>query len=169
MLIEWESSQCGFMLDGRWSSGLLLVLAIAVLFAVVGVGVLPGLVPLVICGSLNVPFAKVILKCQSEFMNAQDKRLRAMSEILNNMKIIKLQSWEEKFKNLIGSYREIEFKCLVESQFKKIYSVPLYWMCPTIVYSVILFGCIIFKSAALDASTIFTALVTLRACANLFV
>ncbi|KAL3528640.1 hypothetical protein ACH5RR_007962 [Cinchona calisaya] len=143
-----------------WSSGLLLVLAISVLFAVVGV--LPSLVPLLICGFLNFPFAKIIQKCQSEFMNAQDKRLRAMSEILNNMKIIKLQSWEEKFKNLIGSYREIEFKWLAESQFKKIYSVLLFWMCPTIVSSFIFFGCIIFQSAALDASTIFTVLVTLK-------
>lgn len=145
-----------------WSSGLLLFLAITILFALVGVGVLPGLVPLLICGFLNVPFAKIIQKCQSEFMNAQDKRLRAMSEILNNMKIIKLQSWEEKFKNLIESHRESELKWLAESQYKKIYSVLLFWMSPTTVSSVIFFGCILFKSAPLDASTIFTVLAALR-------
>ncbi|KAL3511701.1 hypothetical protein ACH5RR_024418 [Cinchona calisaya] len=145
-----------------WSSGLQLFLAIIVLFAVVGLGVLPGLVPLLICGLLNVPFAKILQKCQSEFMKAQDQRLRAMSEILNSMKIIKLQSWEEKFKNLIESYRENEFKWLAESQYKKTYNTVLYWMCPTIVSSVIFFGCILFKSAPLDASTIFTVLAALR-------
>lgn len=145
-----------------WTSGLQLFLAIGVLFAVVGLGVLPGLVPLLICGLLNVPFAKILQKCQSEFMNAQDKRLRAMSEILNSMKIIKLQSWEEKFKDLIESYRKIEFKWLAESQYKKTCNTVLYWMCPTIVSSVVFFGCILFKSAPLDASTIFTVLAALR-------
>lgn len=145
-----------------WTSGLQLFLAILVLFAVVGLGVLPGLVPLLICGLLNVPFAKILQKCQSEFMNAQDQRLRATSEILNSMKIIKLQSWEEKFKNLIVSYRQMEFNWLAKSQFNKTYNTVLYWMCPTIVSSVIFFGCILFKSAPLNASTIFTVLAALR-------
>jgi hypothetical protein len=42
--------------------------------------------------------------CQSQFMIAQDERL-----ILNSMKIIKLQSWEEKFKNLVESLRDKKF------------------------------------------------------------
>ncbi|KAL3514320.1 hypothetical protein ACH5RR_027037 [Cinchona calisaya] len=149
-----------------WSSGLQFFLAITVLLGVIGPAVLPGLLPLLICGFLNVPFAKVIERCQSEFMNAQDKRLRVMSEILNNMKIIKLQSWEEKFKTLIESYRESEFKWLAESQYKKIYITVLFWMSPTIVSSVILIGCILFKSATLNASTIFTVLVALRSMSD---
>ncbi|GKB30517.1 ribonuclease H-like domain-containing protein [Tanacetum coccineum] len=58
----------------------------------IGVGVLPGLIPLVARGLLNVPFAVALQKCQLQFMRAQDKRLKSTSEILNNMKIIKLQS-----------------------------------------------------------------------------
>ncbi|KAK2997380.1 hypothetical protein RJ639_025805 [Escallonia herrerae] len=145
-----------------WSSTVQLFLAIGVLFSIVGIGVLPGLVPLLICGLLNVPFALSLQKCQSEFMIAQDKRLRSTSEILNNMKIIKLQSWEEKFKNLIESYRESEFKWLAASQYMKVYGTALYWMCPTIVSAVILSGCALFKSAPLDAGTIFTILAALR-------
>ncbi|GJR47784.1 hypothetical protein Tco_1315887 [Tanacetum coccineum] len=59
----------------------------------VGVGVLPGLIPVVVCGRLNVPFAGELQKFQLQFMRAQDKSLKSTSEILNNMKIIKLQSW----------------------------------------------------------------------------
>ncbi|KAH7866921.1 hypothetical protein Vadar_026730 [Vaccinium darrowii] len=40
-----------------WTFSLQLVLAIIVLFGIVGVGALPGLVPFLICGLLNVPFA----------------------------------------------------------------------------------------------------------------
>ncbi|XP_012069008.2 ABC transporter C family member 8 [Jatropha curcas] len=145
-----------------WGLVVQLFLSIAILFGVVGLGALAGLVPLLICGLLNVPFARFLQKCQFEFMIAQDERLRATSEILNSMKVIKLQSWEEKFKSLIESRREKEFKWLAEAQFKKPYGTLLYWLSPTIISSVIFFGCALFRSAPLDASTIFTVLATLR-------
>ncbi|XP_050231387.1 ABC transporter C family member 8 isoform X2 [Mercurialis annua] len=145
-----------------WTYVVQLFLSIAILFGVVGLGALIGLVPLLICGLLNVPFAKFLQKCQQEFMIAQDERLRATSEILNSMKIIKLQSWEEKFKSFIEARRDTEFKWLADSQFKKSYGTILYWMAPTVVSSVIFVGCALFRSAPLNASTIFTVLATLR-------
>lgn len=145
-----------------WSSVQLVLSAIGIVFGVAGLGVLLGMIPLLICGVLNVPFAKILQKCHCEFMAAQDKRLRSTSEILNNMKIIKLQSWEEKFKNIIELYRESEFKWLKESQYCKTYNSVLYWMSPTIVSSVIFFGCILFSSSLFNATTIFTVLSALR-------
>nr|KYP54321.1 ABC transporter C family member 8 [Cajanus cajan] len=99
-----------------WTSTLLLVLSIGVLFGVVGVGALPGLVPLVICGLMNVPFAKILQNCIAKFMISQDDRLRSTTEILNSMKIIKLQSWEEKFKNLVENLRAEDSVNAVEIQ-----------------------------------------------------
>ncbi|CAB4272422.1 unnamed protein product [Prunus armeniaca] len=145
-----------------WTYALQLFLTIGVLYWVVGLGALPGLIPLFICGLLNVPFAKALQKCQSQFMIAQDERLRATSEILNSMKIIKLQSWEEKFKTLVDSLREREFIWLTDSQMKRAYGTLMYWMSPTIISSVIFLGCIVFQSVPLNASTIFTVLASLR-------
>lgn len=144
-----------------WSYMLQLFLSIGVLFVVVGLGALSGLVPLFICGFLNVPFAKILKTCQTELMLAQDRRLRSTSEILNSMKVIKLQSWEDKFKNLIESLREVEFKWLAEAQYKKCYNTVLYWLSPTIISSVIFVGCALL-GAPLNASTIFTILAALR-------
>ncbi|KAL0341922.1 UNVERIFIED_CONTAM: ABC transporter C family member 8 [Sesamum calycinum] len=158
MLIEWENFQCGCMSG----SVVQIFLAIAVLSGVVGLGVVPGLVPFIISGLINVPFAKLIQKYQTEFMIAQDKRLRSLSEILNNMKIIKLQSWEANFKSLIESFRRSEFKWLSKTQYMKAFSTFLYWMSPTVVSSVIFFGCVLFRSAPLDAGTVFTVLAALR-------
>lgn len=148
-----------------WSLVLQLFLSVVILFGIVGLGALLGLVPLLVCGVLNVPFARFLQKCQYEFMIAQDERLRATSEILNSMKIIKLQSWEDKFKSFIESRRDNEFKWLAEAQFKKAYSTLLYWLSPTIISSVIFLGCALFRSAPLNASTIFTVLATLRGMA----
>ncbi|KAI9109511.1 hypothetical protein K1719_019565 [Acacia pycnantha] len=145
-----------------WTSVVQLFLSIGVLFGVVGLGALPGLVPLLTCGFLNIPFAKIIQKCQSEFMVAQDERLRSTSEILNSMKIIKLQSWEEKFKTLVETLRAKEFKWLAKAQFIKAHGSFMYWMSPTIVSSVVFLGCALLRSAPLNAGTIFTILATLR-------
>ncbi|KAK9131039.1 hypothetical protein Sjap_011526 [Stephania japonica] len=151
-----------FRFHSLWNYALQLLLAIGVLFGIVGIGALPGLVPIFICGLLNVPFAKLIQNCQLQFMIGQDERLRATSEVLNNMKVIKLQSWEEKFKNLIDSFREVEFKWLSKAQILKSYGTALYWMSPTVISAVVFIGCILTRSAPLNASTIFTVLATLR-------
>ncbi|CAK8574999.1 unnamed protein product [Lathyrus sativus] len=145
-----------------WTSALQLVLSVGVLYGVVGIGALPGLVPLIICGFLNVPFARILQNCQSRFMIAQDERLRSTSEILNSMKIIKLQSWEEKFKNLLQSLREKEFVWLSKTQILKATSSFLYWLSPTVISAVVFIGCAVTKSAPLNAETIFTILATLR-------
>lgn len=149
-----------------WSSALQVILSIGVLFGVVGLGALPGLLPLLICGLLNVPFAKIMQKCQSQFMIAQDERLRSTSEILNSMKIIKLQSWEHKFKDLVESLRAKEFIWLSKAQLMKAYNSFLYWMSPTIVSAVVFLGCALFRSAPLNAGTIFTVLAMLRIMAE---
>ena len=145
-----------------WTCALQLVLSIVILFGVVGIGALPGLVPLLICGLLNVPSARILQNCQSQFMIAQDERLRSTLEILNSMKIIKLQSWEEKFKNLIELLRHKEFLWLSKAQILKAFGSFLYWLSPTVISVVVFLGCAVLKSAPLNAAIIFTVLVTLR-------
>jgi ATP-binding cassette, subfamily C (CFTR/MRP), member 1 len=149
-----------------WNSPLQLAFAIATLFWALKLGALPGLVPLVIFGFFNVPFAKILQGYQSRFMVAQDERLRRTSEILNSMKIIKLQSWEDKFRHAIESLRDAEFKWLRETQMKKAYGAVMYWMSPTVVSAVMYTATAIIGSVPLNASTLFTVLATLRVMAE---
>ncbi|XP_062178955.1 ABC transporter C family member 8-like isoform X2 [Phragmites australis] len=149
-----------------WSSPLQLAFAIGTLFWALKLGALPGLVPLVIFGFLNVPFARILQRYQAKFMVAQDERLRSTSEILNSMKIIKLQSWEEKFRHVIELLRDAEFQWLRETQMKKAYGAVMYWMSPTLVSAVMYTATAIIGSAPLNASTLFTVLATLRVMAE---
>lgn len=73
-----------------WSLVLQLFLSIGIIFKVVGLAALPGLVPILVVIILDIPFAKLHKKHQSQFMVAQEERLRATMEALNNMKTIKL-------------------------------------------------------------------------------
>ena len=145
-----------------------LFLTIGVLFKVVGLSVIPGLVLILISGFLNIHFAKTYNKCQSLFKVAQSERLRAMSDILNNMKIIKLQSWEEKFKNVIDLLRENEHKFLAKSQINKTFAGVMYWVSPAIVSTMVFFGCLLMKRAPLDTVTIFTIIATLGSMSEAF-
>lgn len=146
----------------EWSLVLQLILAIGILFIVVGLSALPAIVPVLVIGFLNVPFARMYNKYQSRYKVAQDERLRATMEVLNNMKIIKLQSWEDKFKTVIDLLRDNEHKFLAESQIKKSSATVMYWISPAIISTVVFVGCLLIKSAPLNAATIFTVLATLR-------
>ncbi|KAI4331845.1 hypothetical protein L6164_016799 [Bauhinia variegata] len=159
MPIEWENFRGGLIQYGQMHYKFFYLY---VSLGVVGLGALPGIVFLCIYVIVNVPFAKFLQKCRNELMIAQDERLRSTSEILNSIKIIKFQSWEDKFKNLVESLRAREFKWLAESQLKKAVGTFIFWMSPTIISSVIFLGCAIFKSVPLNAGTIFTVLATLR-------
>lgn len=149
-----------------WSLPLQLLFSVFILFQTVGNGALPGIIPLVIFGFLNVPVAKMLQHFQSQFMVAQDERLRSTSEALNSMKIIKLQSWEEKFRNRVMLLRAEEFKWLRETQLTKAWGAALYWISPTVVSGVIFAATAVMGSAALDEATIFTVLATLRVMAE---
>lgn len=151
-----------FWLHLGWSMPVQLALAIAILFWTVGAGALPGLAPVAVCGVLNVPFAKVLQRYQSKFMQAQDERQRATAEVLNSMKVVKLQSWEEQFRATVQRLRDVEVRWLAETQTKKAYGSALYWVSPTVISAVILAGTAAFQSAPLDAGVVFTILATMR-------
>ncbi|KAJ1262043.1 hypothetical protein BS78_09G077000 [Paspalum vaginatum] len=151
-----------FWLHLAWCMPVQLVLAIAMLFWTVGAGALPGLVPVVVCGVLNVPLARMLQRYQSRFMQAQDQRQRATAEVLNAMKIVKLQSWEDRFRDTLQRLRDVEMRWLAETQVKKAYGSALFWMSPTIISAVIFAGTAALRTAPLDASVVFTILATLR-------
>jgi len=151
-----------FWLHMVWCMPLQLALAIAMLFWTVGAGTLPGLVPVAVCGVLNVPLARMLQRYQARFMQAQDERQRATAEVLNAMKIVKLQSWEDRFRETVQRLRDVEVRWLAETQIKKAYGSALYWMSPTIISAVIFAGTAALRSAPLDASVVFTILATLR-------
>ncbi|VAH58259.1 unnamed protein product [Triticum turgidum subsp. durum] len=145
-----------------WSMPVQLVLAIALLFWIVGAGALPALAPVAICGVLNVPFARMLQQYQSRFMQAQDERQRATAEVLHSMKIVKLQSWEDKFRATVQRLRDAEVRWLGETQLKKAYGSALYWVSPTVISAVVLAGTAAVQSAPLDAGVVFTVLATMR-------
>lgn len=138
-----------------------ITLAVVIFFRTVGLAAVPGLLLIILIILLNSPLALLLQRSQAKFMVSQDERLRATTELLNGMKVIKLQAWEDRFKASIDGLREKEVKWLASVQEIRSLSSVLYWMSPFVVGSVIFYSCIMFN-ISLTSTVIFTVLATFR-------
>lgn len=82
-----DLSQYGTML---WSAPLQIILCMASLYQLVGVSMLAGIAVMIIMIPINGLLARIMKNLQKKQMKTKDARTRLMTEILNNMKSIKV-------------------------------------------------------------------------------
>ncbi|TVU12438.1 hypothetical protein EJB05_46085, partial [Eragrostis curvula] len=141
-----------------WTTSVQLCIALVILYNAVGLAMIASLVVIIITVICNAPLAKLQHKYQSKLMEAQDGRLKAMSESLIHMKVLKLYAWETHFKKVIEGLREIEYKWLAAFQLRRAYNSFLFWSSPVLQPS---WHAYLLK-IPLDASNVFTFVATLR-------
>lgn len=150
-----------FWFHQTWTTSVQLCIAVAILFRAVGPATIASLVVIILTVLCNTPLAKLQHKFQTKLMVAQDERLKASSEALVNMKVLKLYAWETHFKNVIERLREVEYKWLSAVQLRRAYNSFLFWSSPVLV-SAATFGMCYFVGVPLYASNVFTFVATLR-------
>lgn len=150
-----------FWLHQMWTTSVQLSFALIILFRAVGLATIASLVVIVFTVLCNTPLAKLQHRFQSKLMVAQDDRLKAISEALVNMKVLKLYAWETHFKSVIQNLRKVEEKWLSAVQLRKAYNSFLFWSSPVLV-SAATFGACYFLGVPLYASNVFTFVATLR-------
>ncbi|RZC91252.1 hypothetical protein C5167_027316 [Papaver somniferum] len=150
-----------FWLHQTWASCLQVCLGLAILFRAVGVASLAAFVVIVLSVLCNTPLAKLQHKFQSKLVIAQDKRLKAISEAILNIKVLKLYAWEMYFKSVIDKLRKEEVKFLEVTQRMKGYNTFLFWISPILVSTTTFLTCY-FTGVPLYPSNVFTFLATLR-------
>ncbi|KAK1604894.1 hypothetical protein QYE76_028567 [Lolium multiflorum] len=144
-----------------WTTSVQLCIALAILYNAVGAAMVSSLIVIVITVLCNAPLAKLQHKFQSKLMEAQDVRLKAMSESLVHMKVLKLYAWEGHFKKVIEGLREVEYKWLSAFQLRRAYNSFLFWSSPVLVSAATFLTCYLLN-IPLDASNVFTFVATLR-------
>ncbi|OMP07339.1 hypothetical protein COLO4_07417 [Corchorus olitorius] len=150
-----------FWFHQTWTTSLQLCIALAILFNAVGLATFAALVVIILTVLCNTPLAKLQLRFQRELMITQDERLKASSEALINMKVLKLYAWESHFKSAIEKLRALEYKWLQAVQLRKAYNGFLFWSSPVLV-SAATFGACYFLNIPLTANNVFTFVATLR-------
>ncbi|KAL8557357.1 hypothetical protein ACS0TY_004697 [Phlomoides rotata] len=144
-----------------WTTSFQLCLAIIILFESVGLATIASVIIIVLTVLCNMPIAKLQHRFQSKLMVAQDERLKAMSEALVNIKVLKLYAWETHFRHVIENLRKIEDKWLKAVQLRKAYNSFLFWSSPVLI-SAFTFGACYVLGVPLSSSNVFTFVATLR-------
>nr|XP_015618699.1 ABC transporter C family member 10 isoform X2 [Oryza sativa Japonica Group] len=161
MVDTYRIGEFPFWFHRTWTTGLQLCIALMVLYNAVGPATVASVFVIVLTVMLNAPLAKQLQNIQSKLMEAQDMRLKTMSESLTNMKVLKLYAWENHFKGVIEQLRELELKWLSAFQLGKAYTSVLFWASPALVSAATFLACY-FLGVPLDPSNVFTFVAALR-------
>uniref|UniRef100_A0A7N2MGZ7 ABC-type xenobiotic transporter n=1 Tax=Quercus lobata TaxID=97700 RepID=A0A7N2MGZ7_QUELO len=150
-----------FWFHQTWTTILQLCFALLILFRAVGLATIATLVVIILTVLCNIPLAKLQQKFQSKLIVAHNERLKASSESLVNMKVLKLYAWETHFKKVIENLRKVEYKWLYKVQSRETYKCILFWSTPVLISSATLGACY-FLRVPLHANNIFTFVTTFR-------
>ncbi|TYG96136.1 hypothetical protein ES288_A11G323500v1 [Gossypium darwinii] len=108
-----------------------------------------------------VTFIATVLKFQDKLMESKDTRMKATSEILRNMRFLKLQGWEMKFLSKIVGLRSVEEGWLKRFVYTNAMTAFVFCVAPSFV-SAATFGACRFLGVPLESGKILYALATFR-------
>ncbi|KAL9047131.1 MAG: hypothetical protein Q9214_000212, partial [Letrouitia sp. 1 TL-2023] len=97
-----DLTQYGQML---WSAPFQIILCMLSLYQLVGISMLAGVGAMVLMIPVNGVIARLMKRLQKEQMKNKDSRIRLTTEILNNIKSIKLYAWSQAFMNKLSFVR----------------------------------------------------------------
>jgi ATP-binding cassette, subfamily C (CFTR/MRP), member 2 len=144
-----------------WTTSLQLCIALAILYEAVGLATISSMVVIILTVACNAPLANLQHKFQTRMMETQDERLKAMSESLANMKVLKLYAWEGHFWKVIEKLRQKEYVWIRAFQLRKAYNTFLFWSSPVVVSAATFLSCYLL-GVPLEPSNVFTFVATLR-------
>ncbi|KAI4312632.1 hypothetical protein MLD38_037434 [Melastoma candidum] len=144
-----------------WMLPIQITLAIYVLHMNLGPGSLAALGATLVVMLCNIPLTRIQKQYQSKIMEAKDDRMRTTSEVLRNMKTIKLQAWDDQFLGKLESLREKEYNQIWKSLRLAAFSAFIFWGSPTFI-SVVTFSACMLMNIELTAGRVLSALATFR-------
>ncbi|XP_054796177.1 ABC transporter C family member 3-like isoform X3 [Prosopis cineraria] len=144
-----------------WIVILQVALAMFILYRNLGMASIAAFIATVVVMFTNVPFASLQETYEDKLMESKDKRMKATSEILRNMRILKLQGWEMKFLSKVIELRNTEQSWLRKDVYTSAMITFVLWGAPAFV-SVVTFCTCILMGIPLESGKILSAIATFR-------
>ncbi|XP_043708542.1 ABC transporter C family member 3-like [Telopea speciosissima] len=161
-LMSVDVERTGFFswyLHDIWRVPVQVILALLILYKSLGLASLAALVATVILMLANVPLGKLHEKFQGKLMDSKDRRMKATTEALRNMRILKLQGWDMKFLAKIIELRNSETRKLKKLLYTSAMTAFVY-LCAPMFVSMVTFGFCILMGIPLESGKILSALAT---------
>ncbi|KAG6736705.1 hypothetical protein POTOM_060407 [Populus tomentosa] len=144
-----------------WMLPLQIIFALAILYKNVGIASVATLIATIISIMITIPVAKIQEDYQGKLMAGKDERMRKTSECLKNMRILKLQAWEDKCRVKLKDMQCVEFRWLRKAFYSQASITFLFWSSPIFVLAVT-FGTSILLGGQLTAGGVLSTLATFR-------
>ncbi|KAK8591645.1 hypothetical protein V6N13_031681 [Hibiscus sabdariffa] len=151
---------CWHMHD-PWMVALQVTLGLLILYKNLGLAAIAAFATTILVMLPNIPLGKMQKNFQEKLMKSKDKRMKATSEILRNMRILKLQGWETKFLSKVIGLRTVEEGWLKRFVYTDAITTFLFSVAPTFV-SAATFGTCIFLGIPLESGKVLSALAMFR-------
>lgn len=148
-------------LNTIWMLPIQILLAMYILYKNLGLASLAGFAATLVVMVGNLPLTRRQKYFQKKIMESKDERMKATSEILRTMKILKLQAWETRYLEKLQDLRKIEYGWLQKSVKLGATTTFIFWAAPAFI-SVITFGASILMGIPLTAGRVLSALATFR-------
>lgn len=136
-------------------------LAMFILHINLGSGSFVGLAATIALMSGNIPLTRAQKWYQSKIMEAKDARMKSTSEVLRNIKTLKLQAWDTHYLQKLECFRKVEYNWLWKSLKLNAFGAFIFWGAPTFI-SVLTFGGCALMGIPLTAGRVLSALATFR-------
>ena len=149
----------GLYMHDPWMVIVKVTLALLILYKNLGQASVAAFFTTAVIMLANVPLGKLQGKFQGKLMESKDKRMKATSENLRNMRILKLQGWEMKFLSKLVDLRRNEMGWLKKYLYTSAMTNFVFWGAPTFV-AVVTFGTCMHMGIPLESGKIVSSLAT---------
>ncbi|KAJ0481794.1 putative ABC-type xenobiotic transporter [Helianthus annuus] len=144
-----------------WLAFVQVGIALVLLYKNLGLAFIASLITTILVLLVNLPLGNILEKLQEDLMKSKDKRMKATSEILRNMRILKLQGWEMKFLSKIVKLRHEEEGALKKYMYTSSMTSFISWGAP-IVVAVVTFATCLLAGIPLESGKVLSALATFK-------
>ena len=144
-----------------WLLPVQITLAMVILYSTLGLAALAALAATILTMLANIPLGRIEQNFQEKTMNAKDARMSTMSEILQNMRVLKLQGWELIFLSKIKELRKVEMNWVKKYVYISSILISVFFGAPAFV-AMVTFGTWILFGIPLETGKVLSALSTFR-------